>query len=289
MQRNPQLALAKVMEEFWEVLASNRDNQVAECSDLFVHMVMYLNGIGVTMDDISNELNARRWAPRTLIAQSEVCGTKSKEIIIGITTTKYTEKTDRFAEEELGIRIIRQSGRNLRVQGEIVDRNKFRQYFGDDDDIKLSLFPSKPKDMPWLLASKRVTHLITFETVVKNYPTVYTVLHEVVDPTVCLALLCRKGACIEPEKWTRHNKPLIAAEHVNQVTRFFEQYNIDPTTYHLDRVTGSSEGYLVNTDLYLLADAIVESGRTVEDNNLEIWKTILPKGHVNIALYERCN
>ena len=57
MQRNPHLALAKVMEEFWEVVAGHQDNQVSECSDLFVHLVMYLNGIGVTMEDIFNELN----------------------------------------------------------------------------------------------------------------------------------------------------------------------------------------------------------------------------------------
>ncbi|CAF1482447.1 unnamed protein product [Rotaria sordida] len=289
MQRNPQLALAKVMEEFWEVLASHRDNQVSECSDLFVHLVMYLNGIGVTMEDIFNELNARRWTPKMFIEQNEISDKKLKEIIIGITTTKYTNKTDRFAEEHLGIKILRQSGRNLCIKGEIIDRNKFFKYFDYDENIKLSLFPSKPKDMPWLLASKRVTHLITFETVVKNYPTVYTVLHEIVDPSICLALICRKGACIEPEKWTRQNKPLIAAEHVSQVTRFFELNNIDPVTYHLDRVTGSSEGYLVNTDLYLLADAIVESGRTLEENNLEIWKVIIPKGQVRIALYGRCN
>ncbi|CAF2780347.1 unnamed protein product [Rotaria sp. Silwood2] len=289
MQRNPQLALAKVMEEFWEVIASHQDYQVSECSDLFVHLVMYLNGIGVTMEDIFNELNAQRWAPKICSKQNEISDKKSQEIIIRITTSKYTDKTDRFAEEQLGIKIIRQSGRSLCIKGDIADRNKFCKYFDHDENGKLSLFPSKPKDMPWLLASKRVTHLITFETVVKNYPTVYTVLHEAADPNICLALLCRKGACIEPEKWTHQNKPLIAAEHVSHVTRFFEQININPSTYHLDRVTGSSEGYLVNTDLYLLADAIVESGRTLEENNLEIWNVIIPKGQIHIALYGRCN
>ncbi|CAF3091825.1 unnamed protein product [Rotaria sp. Silwood2] len=126
--------------------------------------------------------------------------------------------------------------------------------------------------MPWLLASKRVIHLVTFETVVKNYPTVYIILHEFADPNICLALLCRKGACIEPKKSTHQNKSLIAAEHVSHVTRFFEQININPSTYHLDRVTGSSEGYLVNTDLYLLADAIVESYLTKTTNtHCTLW------------------
>jgi ATP phosphoribosyltransferase len=143
--------------------------------------------------------------------------------------------------------------------------------------------------MAWLLASKRVTHVITFETVVKNYPTVYTVIHQFIDPTISLALICHKNASIEPEKWTSQNKPLIAAEHVYHVTRFFEQNNINPNTYHLDRVTGSSEGFLINTDKYLLADAVVESGKTLEENDLKIWKYIIPKGQVHIALYGRCN
>jgi phosphoribosyl-AMP cyclohydrolase/phosphoribosyl-ATP pyrophosphohydrolase/uncharacterized protein related to proFAR isomerase len=289
MQRNPQLALAKVMEEFWEVMASHQDHQISECSDLFIHLVMYLNGIGVTMEEIFNELNARRWAPNLLIEENQISKKISNEIIIGITTAKYTDKTDRFAQEQLGIKIIRYSGRSLLVKGEIIDREKFEKYFGNDQNIKLSLFTSKPKDMAWLLASKRVTHLITFETVVKNYPTVYTLIHHIVDPTISLALISRKGALIEPQKWTNQNKPLIAAEHVYHVTRFFEQNNINPNTYHLDRVTGSSEGFLINTDKYLLADAVVESGKTLEENHLQIWKDIIPKGQVHIALYGRCN
>ena len=55
----------------------------------------------------------------------------------------------------------------------------------------------------------------------------------------------------------------------------------------MDRVTGSSEGFLINSNKYLLADAVVESGRTLDDNNLEIWKIIIPKGHVQIGLYGR--
>jgi phosphoribosyl-ATP pyrophosphohydrolase len=223
MQRNPQLALAKVMEEFWEIMASDQDNQVSECSDLFVHLVMYLNGIGVTMEDIFNELNARRWAVKILTEQNQIPEKKTDEVIIGITTAKYTEKTDRFAEEQLGIKIIRHSGRNMLVKGQIIDREKFAKYFGNDENIKLSLFTCKPKDMAWLLTSKRVTHLITFDVMIKNYPTVYTVLHEMIDPTISLALICRKGATIEPEKWTSQNKPLIAAEHVCHVARFFDQ------------------------------------------------------------------
>jgi ATP phosphoribosyltransferase len=123
---------------------------------------------------------------------------------------------------------------------------------------------------------------------VENFPKMYTLIHEAFDPTIGLALICRKGECIEPEKWTSKNKILIAAEHICQVTRFFEKNNIHHQTYHLDKVTGSSEGFLINSDKYLLADAVVESGRTLDENNLEIWKVIIPKGQVRIGLYQRC-
>jgi phosphoribosyl-ATP pyrophosphohydrolase len=285
MQSNPQLALMKIMEEFWEIVAGHEDDQISECSDLFVHLLMYLNGMGISIEDIYNELNARRWAVRSLNEKKEVSEEKSKEIIIAITTCKYTQKTDRFAEEELGIKITRYPGRSLLVQGDIVDREKFSKYFGTDESIKLSFFTSKPKDMMWLLASKRVTYIVTYETTVKNYPKIYSVVHEIIDPTICLALICRKGACIEPEKWTHQNKSFIATEYVCQVTRFFEENNINHLTYHLDKVMGSTEGFLINSDKYLLADAIVETGKTLEENNLEIWKFIIPRGQVHIGLY----
>lgn len=44
----------------------------------------------------------------------------------------------------------------------------------------------------------------------------------------------------------------------------------------------------MNSDLYLLADAIVETGKTLDDNNLEIWKVIITKGEIHIALHGRC-
>ena len=175
----------------------------------------------------------------------------TKEIIIAITNSKYKEKTDRFAEQELGIQIIRHSERNLSVQGQIIDDQKFSKYFATNSNIKLSLLPCKPKDMTWLLASKRVTHLITFDTLVKNFPKIYSIRHEIVDPSICLALIQRQNDIIEPENWTQQNKTLIATEYICQVTKFFQENNIDDRTFHLDKITGSSEAFLVNSNRYL--------------------------------------
>ena len=58
-------------------------------------------------------------------------------------------------------------------------------------------------------------------------------------------------------------------------------------SFTLDRIIGSSEGYMVNTakDNYILCDAIVESGKTLDENNLEVWQVALDRGEVKIGLY----
>ena len=270
-----------MFEELWEIVAADEPHQLFESCDLLIHFLMYLNGMNIKFDDILNELNIRRWKPREIKENQ----TNFNEIIIGITNSKYQNKTEEFAENELGIRIIRNAGRNLLIEHKIVDEKKFSKYFGVNKNIDLSFLPSKPKDLVQLLSSKRVTHIITFETVVKNYPKIYSIIHEVIDPTISLALITRQNQLIEPMQWTSENKILIATEHACQVTKFFEENSIDRRTYHLDRINGSSESFLVNSKKYLLADAIVETGRTIQENNLQIWKTILPKGKIHIGLY----
>lgn len=58
MQSNPGLALAKVMEEFWEIIcADSMEQEIIECSDFLVHFLMYINGKGVSLETIVNILN----------------------------------------------------------------------------------------------------------------------------------------------------------------------------------------------------------------------------------------
>lgn len=54
------------MEEFWEVVISDKESTVHECSDLLVHLIMYINGKDIQLEDIFNELNARRWNPKLI-------------------------------------------------------------------------------------------------------------------------------------------------------------------------------------------------------------------------------
>ena len=280
MQQNPGLSLSKLMEEFWEIVTAYSDTQISECSDLLVHLLMYLNGIGISIEDILNELNARRWDPHLINKPKQIKDTTT--YVIGITTAKYSDKTDDYASGELGIKIIRHPGRSLKVTYEIVDKEKYNNYFGNK---LLSIVTVRPKDMPWMLAINRIDYVITYETVVKNFPKVYNIVHETVDSTISLALICRRDDVIDTANWSVDNKVLIAAEHVWHVSNYFHEQNIPQNIYHLDRIMGSSEGFIVNTNKYSLCDAIVESGQTIIDNNLQIWKTIIPKGEVKMGLY----
>lgn len=141
--------------------------------------------------------------------------------------------------------------------------------------------------MAWLMAVGRITHAVTYETAIKNFPQVYSPLHEVADPSISLCLLKRKGEHVDPAQWSVENRVLIAAEHVHHVAMWMETKGIPSEFAHLDRIIGSSEGFLLQTKAYTLCDAVVESGATIEENKLEIFDVIIPKGEVLMGLYER--
>lgn len=285
MQSNPELALAKVMEEFWEVTTASSATEVDECADLIVHLLMYLNGKGISLDAILNELNARRWNPRLVRQINETRSDRGdNDIILAITPSKYTTKTDTFAETELGFKIIRPEGRDMTVRYQITNEEKYHEYFGDKH---VTLVTSRPKDMVWLMAYNRIDGAITYNTVVENFPEVYKTIHQIEDRDLRLALIKRKEDDINTVEWTKKNKALIAAEHISHVHHYLKNSGLDENTFSLDRVIGSSEGYMVNNtkDRYTLCDAIVESGKTLDENGLEIWRVVLDRGDVKIGLY----
>lgn len=299
MQRTPSLALAKVLEEFWEIVTassfSSSQCMTEECSDFLVHFIMYLNGIGMDLGDILNELNARRWDPHLLQSPKRVA---SNTIMLGITSAKYGDKTDRFCLDHLGFAVKRGAGRSLTIGYEIVNTALFEKHFGNRS---LILLGSRPKDLPWLMASNRIQMAISYNTVFENAPKVFSSSFEVPDMDLRLCLIKCKEQVIDCKTWTHETKVLIAAEHPAHVSRFLQLYlEIDPHTFTLDRIIGSSEAFLVahrhtlckpNEPLvnrrYILCDAIVESGKTLIENDLEIWETVLPFGQVTIGLYKR--
>lgn len=84
-----------------------------------------------------------------------------------------------------------------------------------------------------------------------------------------LGLIKRKNENVCPETWTKTKKGLIASEYPHELVKYFEKRNISSDKYTLLKVTGHSEGYLSDYR-FDYCDAIVHSGRTIEENNLEL-------------------
>lgn len=289
MQENPEFALAKVMEEFWEIVSSHdRTHRLSECSDLIIHFLMYLSGKDIRVSDILNELNARRWNPRIISeTPSKKFGGSAEEVLkIAITPAKYAAKTYKFAEEVLGMQIFAPVGRDLRICYCITDQSKYEKFFGNRQVV---LVPSRPKDMPWMSACGRIAGAITYNTVIENHPKVFRCAYSVPDDDLRLCLIKRKDESIDLGSFHTGHKLLVATEHVNHVHEYFVSNMVNPDIFSLDRVVGSSEGYMVNDAPgqtgYTLCDAIVESGKTLKENKLEIWRVILDHGQVQIGLF----
>ena len=75
--------------------------------------------------------------------------------------------------------------------------------------------------------------------------------------------------------WTDENKGTVISEYPYSVEKYFKSQNIDEKKYSLIRVSGSTESYLASRKSKVhYCDAIVESGKTVKDNDLLILSVL---------------
>lgn len=301
LKKYPGFNLLKINEEFWEILSNPT---VHECSDFLIHFIIYLNSMGISWDNICNELNARRWNPKLIQSRQEKNNlnlnlnlnlnpdlnltnltNEEKKLFIGITGTKYFDKTYSFIESELGIKMHKQEGRNLKIRYDIINQTKYSKYF---KNYKVYFVNMKPKDMPYMVSSGTIDGAITYSSVILNQPDIFEPICEIIDPDIELALIKRNSEQININEWSSKSKCYIACEHMIHVYKYLtEQLKVDENVFSTTHMMGSSESFLVNESKthYLLADAIVESGSTLVENGLEVWKTIVPKGELKIGLY----
>ena len=289
MKANPGLALAKMMEELWEIASASKDAQVDECADLLVHFLMYVNGKGISLNDILNELNARRWNPRLVVTRQEKCLTVAGDrIVIGMASEKYTKWTRQFLENHLGIRLHdRKNDRALEIAYDVCDQAKHDLAF---KGVRVSFVGMRPKDMPYMVTSGAIDGAITFSTIIDNQPKVFKAVTEHVVGNIELALIKRKADTIDVSAWTPLCKAIIATEHMVDVNRYLTvDLGIPSSAFSLTHVLGSSESFLVNETKrpYTLCDAIVESGATLDANELEVWRVVRGREDIKIGLYTR--
>lgn len=278
MKKFPGLSYAKLLEEIDELWASKECGHkylVEESSDVYIHFLMFLNSINVSQTDLMNELGRRHYDPKLIQTTSHKTydNKNSESIVIGITGDKYTHNTDKFIVENFGIQIIRGTGRNLEIKYVIVDQQKYNEHFGTN---KVSFIGLKPKDMTRAVIYKLLHSVVTYNVTLDNLPTVFNTKVEHSDNDISLCLIKRSDKLVNPFEWTPVNKGVIATEHTTSVTKYFTKKGISPDCYSLHKLLGSSESFLVNkTDVnYDLCDAIVSSGQTLKENNLEIFDIV---------------
>ena len=276
MQSNPELVLLKITEETKELMCSTKENLVHEAADLIVHTLMCLNGKNISLEDVQKELNARKWKlTNTKNILTKFNNDEKGVINIGITGTKYFSKTDNFIENILGVRITRPQNRSLKINYDIIDIKKYSKYFRGKT---LSFITCRPKDMTMMLANGQLKMVITYNTVLKNQQHIYRTIEEVPDNTLRLCLIKRKEQIINFD-----NKIHVASEFIRDTTDYFANKS---NQVSIHSISGQAESFLVNDTGYQLCDSIVKSGKTITDNNLEIFDVILDYGKVCIGLYD---
>ncbi|KAJ7751978.1 hypothetical protein B0H16DRAFT_1546970 [Mycena metata] len=268
--------LARMQAHVWQITAAVPPHDaLAEAAEMVQLANTYarLVGSSASFGDKDTELPRAHTPP----------GSKA----IGVTASKYADKTDKFALEHLGVKLDRPIGRCLRLKHEVVDPAKFARAFGEG--VRVHFVPTKPKDIPGLLAQGTLDGAVTYNSVMDNFPTVARLVAATPDPDIYLALISRRGARIDTRSWTSDAPARIAAEHVRMVRAHLTCLGVPPEAYEIQRVLGSSESYLVNDprEHYLLCDAVVSTGSTLKENDLDVWQVIKNKGDLIVGLYQR--
>jgi phosphoribosylaminoimidazole-succinocarboxamide synthase len=272
--------LALMQEHIWQLTAAGSPHNAYEEAKTMVRLTnTYARRVGLPPAQMSSLTDA----DAVLARPATPSGSKA----IGVTAKKYADKTDDFALAELGVKLVRPEGRCLRVDYEIVDAAKFAKAFGEG--VSVHFLPTRPKDMPGLLAQGMLDGTVTYSSVMDNFPTVARLVASAQDTDISLALISRRGQQIDPRAWTADKPARIVAEHVRMVRTYLAGLGVPPDTYEIQRVLGSSESYLVNDprETYLLCDAIIATGGTLQANDLDVWQVVQSKGDIVVGLYQR--
>ena len=86
--------------------------------------------------------------------------------------------------------------------------------------------------------------------------------------------------------WSENNKGVVVSEYPLNVVQYFKEKNVPSNYYSLIKVSGHSQGFLSDSN-FDYCDAIVFSGKTIEDNQLEIQAVI--KSEIKVILFTLAN
>ena len=275
--------LAQMQDNIWQLTAAGSPQNAHEKAKMMVRLASaHARQVGLPPAEVSSLTDKSVDVDAVLARPAIPSGSKA----IGVTAKKYADKTDDFLLAGLGVKLVRSEKRCLRLSYEIVDKAKFVKAFGEG--VSVYFLPTRPKDMPGLLQRGLLDGAVTYSTVMDNLPSVARLVTSAPDKEISLALISRRGEKIDPKKWTADKPVRIVAEHVRMVRTYLDGLGIPSDTYEIHRVLGSSESYLVNDprEMYLLCDAIVETGNTLKANDLDIWQVVKNKGDIVVGFYQ---
>lgn len=289
LKKHPGLALSKLFEEFYELMSGSQ--KIDESADLLLHLLAYLSGIGVELDDINNELNRRHWNPKLLTTSEHKTFTpdvkhKQDKFYIAITGDKYCSMNDEYILDKFGIQIHRGASRDEKITYTIIDQTKYDTFFNGKQVIFVGI---KPKDMSSAITNGQVDAVITYNTALYNLPDVFEIVSEDMCPQLKLALIQRNEDVIDISEYNKCKKLRIASEHIMHVSEYLRRMDIDEKCYTIDKILGSGESYLRNETKkrYDLCDAVVDTGKSLVANELKVWKYVLEEGQVSFCFAKR--
>lgn len=263
---NPQQLLSNIMSGFYNISTLGH-NDISNCSKFLLNFMAYMKSQNITIDDCLNKCNAEKWNIFKEIPNSPIINYYT----IGITGNKYSNKTDNFILNKFGIKINRGIGRNLMINYDIVDEAKYETYF----DKPVIFIPMRPKDMAYQCANGNLSGFVTYNSVFDNAPNIGKEICKEIDIDLRICLIKKKEHIVS-------KSIKVAAEHYRYVREYFNKEN-KYENIEISNVIGSSESYVVN-GIMDYADAIVETGKSLTDNDLEIVVDIKNRGSLYIAL-----
>ena len=272
-----ELLLSQLQTQFNDLIISSKD--ICKTSLFLEALLKYINFNNLTYVELCNEINRKNWIPKL---RAENINYKNN-LTIAITYEKYSVYTTDFIEKNFGIKINPLNKKNLKITYTIVNPLLYDKYFSN---LEVKFVQMKPKDMINSLSLKIVDGIVTFNTVLNNYPKILNVKLSQVENNMSLCLIKRKNDIIKPfNLWNEEDQIHIACEHDKEVKKYLNYHNVNPKSYMLYKFSGSSESFLINQSNvdFLLCDAIVSSGKTLDENDLEVWNTIIKSDDIQIV------
>jgi ATP phosphoribosyltransferase len=118
-----------------------------------------------------------------------------------------------------------------------------------------------------MLFKKEIKWCFNYTIMMENCPRIWKEIVRDPIPVIRLCVVKKKHKVFDPSIWSKTRKGKVVSEYPLSMIEYLRSLGVDEATYTLYRVSGGSEAFL-QCDNFDISDAIVETGSTLEDNQL---------------------